>query len=107
MAGAIGIHRQKRGNAADPSNSTPAPTETGKPRGRAPRLSALKRRDDIVSQAVQFFAEAGFAGTTRALAERMGVRQALIYRYFPSKDALVEAVFQRVTEGRWTLDLVP
>ena len=107
MAGAVGIQRQKRGSAVDSSDSTPAPTKIDKPRGRAPRLSALKRRDDIVSQAVQFFAEAGFAGTTRALAEQMGVRQALIYRYFPSKDALVEAVFQRVTEGRWTLDLAP
>ncbi len=37
----------------------------------------------------------------------IGVRQALLYRYFPSKDALVEAVFQRVSEARWTQDLAP
>ena len=33
-----------------------------------------------------------------------GIRQALLYRYFESKDALVEAVFQRVAAGRWTQD---
>ena len=106
MAGAIGIQpaeARQRGRRRGFDASADASSD--KPRGRAPRLSALKRREDIVSQAAAFFAEAGFAGTTRALAEQLGVRQALLYRYFPSKDALVEAVFQRVTEGRWTQDL--
>jgi AcrR family transcriptional regulator len=42
------------------------------------------------------FAEVGLAGTTRDLAKRAGVTQALLYRYFASKDALAEAVFERV-----------
>ncbi|MCP8940510.1 TetR/AcrR family transcriptional regulator [Alsobacter sp. SYSU M60028] len=68
-------------------------------------MSALERREDIVAQAVRFFAAEGFAGTTHDLAARMGVRQALIYRYFPSKEALIEAAFRRVTDSRWTRDL--
>lgn len=73
-------------------------------RARAPRLSASDRREAILGAAAGFFAEFGFAGTTRALADRIGVRQALLYRYFPSKEALVDAVFQRVFLQRWTAD---
>ncbi len=58
-------------------------------------------------QAAAFFADEGFAGTTRALADRIGIRQALLYRYFPSKDALVDAVFHRIFASRWTEDFGP
>lgn len=57
-----------------------------------------------MTQAAAFFAETGFSGTTRALAEKLGVRQALLYRYFASKEALVEAVFARVFSERWSED---
>lgn len=57
-----------------------------------------------MTRAAEFFAQFGFAGSTRALAEQLGVRQALLYRYFPSKDALVEAVFARVFSERWSED---
>jgi AcrR family transcriptional regulator len=73
-------------------------------RGRAERLSATERREQILAEAARFFAESGFSGTTHTLADRLGIRQALIYRYFESKEALVEAVFQRVAAGRWTQD---
>lgn len=73
-------------------------------RERAERLSATERREQILTGAARFFAESGFSGTTHTLADRLGVRQALLYRYFESKDALVEAVFQRVAAGRWTQD---
>lgn len=58
------------------------------------RLSGDERRRAIVDGAAERFAEAGFATSTRALAEGMGVTQALLYRYFDSKEALIEAVFQ-------------
>lgn len=41
------------------------------------------------------FAEDGFGVSTRELARRMGVAQALLYKYFPSKEALIDAVFER------------
>jgi AcrR family transcriptional regulator len=46
------------------------------------------------------FAEVGLSGTTRDLARRIGITQALLYRYFASKAELVEAVFERVFLGR-------
>jgi AcrR family transcriptional regulator len=64
---------------------------------RSPRrLEAQARREQIVSGAVCYFAEVGFGGTTRDLARRIGIPQALLYRYFASKTELVEAVFERV-----------
>lgn len=60
------------------------------------RLPAEARRAQIVDGAVCYFAEVGFGGTTRDLARRIGMTQALLYRYFASKAELTEAVFERV-----------
>lgn len=65
------------------------------------RLSGEARERAIVAEAVRFFAEVGFDGDTRELARRMGVTQSLIFKYFPSKSALIERVYQEVYVGRW------
>lgn len=64
------------------------------------RLDPAARREQILAAATEYFAEVGFDGPTRDLARRAGVTQALLYRYFPSKQALAEAVFERVYLGR-------
>lgn len=69
---------------------TRVPADTSEPRKR---ISGEARRASIVAAAAQLFAEQGFGGSTREIAQRLGVTQALLYRYFPSKDALIEAVF--------------
>jgi len=64
----------------------------------------MKREDrdrEIVQAAVAFFAEVGFDGDTRELARRLGVTQSLIFRYFPTKAALIERVYQEVYVDRW------
>jgi AcrR family transcriptional regulator len=65
------------------------------------RLPPADRRKQIVDAAIAYFAEFGFEGATRGLAERLGVTQPLIYRYFPSKDDLVRAVYEEVYLSRW------
>ncbi|WP_460449964.1 TetR/AcrR family transcriptional regulator [Alsobacter sp. SYSU BS001988] len=90
---------ERSADAASPLPGAPAPRRT-----RAPRKSATERREEILEAALAFFAEHGFSGSTHVLAAHLGVRQALLYRYFESKDALVEAVFQRVVRSRWTQD---
>jgi AcrR family transcriptional regulator len=70
----------------------------------ARRLAPQARREQIVTAAVAYFAEVGFGGTTRDLARRIGVTQALLYRYFASKADLVEAVFERVFLDRLSPD---
>ena len=47
------------------------------------------------------FAECGFEGQTRELAKRLRITQPLLYRYFPTKEALIERVYQEVFVGRW------
>ncbi|NFV80293.1 TetR/AcrR family transcriptional regulator [Magnetospirillum aberrantis] len=65
------------------------------------RLPRSERERLIVDEAIRFFAEVGFEGQTRALAQRLGVTQPLLYRYFPDKEALIERVYQEVFEGGW------
>lgn len=64
-------------------------------------MSAAEREEAIVQGAIKFFAEVGFDGQTRELAERLGITQPLIFRYFPTKDDLIERIYQRLYVGRW------
>ena len=64
------------------------------------RLDPAARREEIIRAAVAYFAEVGFGGPTRELAQRAGVTQALLYKYFANKAELREAVFERVYLGR-------
>jgi AcrR family transcriptional regulator len=72
---------------------------SAKPAGM--RLPRGERRRRLLQEAAAFFAEVGFEGTTRALAERLGVTQALIYRYFSSKQELIDAALAKVFGDRW------
>jgi AcrR family transcriptional regulator len=66
------------------------------------RLSRDERMQQIVNGATAFFAEHGIGGQTRDLAATLGVTHALLYRYFPSKQALIERVYHEVFLGRWS-----
>ena len=76
----------------------PRPTSKSPKRQRAPRGTGETR---IVEAARQFFAERGFRASTRELAETLGVTQALLYRYFPTKQALIDRVFEAMVIDRW------
>ena len=60
------------------------------------RLEPKVREQQIVEEAIQFFAEVGFTGRTRELAKRIGITQPLLYRYFPTKEELIDRVFDEV-----------
>ena len=64
------------------------------------RLDPQARRRQILDAAIGYFAEAGFGVQTRELTRRIGVSQPLLYRYFPSKQDLIEAVFVEVFLSR-------
>lgn len=72
----------------------------GNPR-RPVRMAPEARREQLVEQAAEFFAEHGFDAGTRQLAVRLGVTQPLIYRYFSSKDELINEVYRMVYVGQW------
>jgi len=65
------------------------------------RLDPEVRRQQILDAAVAYFAEAGFGVQTRELSRRIGVSQPLLYRYFPSKQDLIAAVFDEVFLSQW------
>lgn len=74
------------------------------PRARATRKPFEIRRAEIVRKAASFFAQFGFDATTRDLAEWLGTTQPLMYRYFPSKSALIEEIYQTVFLESWNPD---
>ena len=68
------------------------------------RLSPEARERKIIDGAIAYFSEVGFSGQTRELSRQLGITQPLLYRYFPSKQALIERVFKEVFLGRWDAD---
>lgn len=88
------VHKQ-RVRSARPA---PRPTRTRR------RLPRAEREAQIVKEAIRFFAEHGFKGRTRDLAERLGITQPLLYRYFSNKNALIERVYEEVFVARWNPD---
>lgn len=92
--------------------TAPEPEEITDPRGAGSggalaqrrRLAPDERRAQILDAAVTFFAEVGLEGRTRDLAMRLGITQSLLYKYFDSKERLLEAVFERVYLDRLSPD---
>ena len=76
----------------------PSPDPVSTPRRR---LSSDERRAEFIQKSIKLFAENGFESSTRELARRLGVTQPLLYRYFPSKQDLVSAVYDEVYVRRW------
>lgn len=68
---------------------------------KSKRLSPEDRRNDFIEKAIVFFADEGFDSSTHRLAQHLGVTQPLLYRYFPSKEDLIAAVYDRVYVNRW------
>jgi AcrR family transcriptional regulator len=70
----------------------------------AKRLTPEEREEQIVQKAIRYFATYGFSASTHDLAREIGITQPLLYRYFPSKEALVDRVFNEVYLSRWNPD---
>lgn len=71
--------------------STPTPTASAARWEPTPRWE--RRYREVLDVAATIFAEKTYAGaSTRDIAERLGVRQASLYYYFPSKEAALAAI---------------
>lgn len=81
--------------------------------GRAPRQTRMNsedRRRQILEKAADFFSEYGLTAQTRGLAAACGISQRLLYRYFPTKEALLDEVYRSAIAGPfkaiWFAELV-
>jgi AcrR family transcriptional regulator len=63
------------------------------------RMTAQDRRRQILEQAATYFSENGLTAQTRGLAAACGVSQRLLYRYFPTKEALLDEVYRTAIAG--------
>jgi len=62
----------------------------------ARQRSRFRRADEIVDAAARVFAKLGYFGaSTKDIADLLGIRQASLYYYFPSKEAALEEVCNR------------
>jgi AcrR family transcriptional regulator len=61
---------------------------------RKPRLDAARNRARLLATAKEVFAERGLAASLEEVARRAGVGIGTLYRHFPTRDALVEAVYR-------------
>lgn len=64
---------------------------------RKPRVDAAARRAEYLDVAARVMLEKGLHGATmRDFAESAGAAKILFYRLFPSREAIVDAIFERV-----------
>ena len=70
---------------------------------RAPRADATRNREQLLAVATRVFASADTEPSMRAIARAAGVGIATLYRHFPTRESLVDAVYRdqvgRLTAG--------
>ena len=66
--------------------------------GHKPRADAMRNRDLLLEAAKASFAETGAGVSLDEIARRAGVGIGTLYRHFPTRDAIVEAVYRREVE---------
>jgi AcrR family transcriptional regulator len=71
------------------------PVETCRPL----RADAARNRERILEAAATVFAKRGLEATLDDVADEAGVGVGTVYRRFPCKDALVEALFEQAVDG--------
>lgn len=75
------------------------------------RMNANDRRRQLLEAAVAYFATHGYRGaTTAGLARAAGVTEPILYRHFPSKQALFVALLEqagRETLSEWRKAIAP
>jgi AcrR family transcriptional regulator len=73
------------------------------PQPRALRSDAARNREQLLKVATRVFASAGAETSMRAIAREAGVGIGTLYRHFPTRESLVEAVYRdqvgRLTNG--------
>ena len=67
----------------------------GKEASRKPRTDALRNRDRVLEAARRVFSAGGPEASLETVAKTAGVGIGTLYRHFPTREALFEAVYRR------------
>ena len=92
---------KKRLSTGKSSRPTRKRTPVKRPVARRTRRPPEDRRREIVLKAAEFFSRFGFDASTRDFAKYIGLSQPIIYRYFRTKQALIQEVCRVVYLGIW------
>lgn len=65
---------------------------------RKPRADAKRNRDRILEVAKEVFTRVGASASLDDIARRSGIGSGTLYRHFPTRDALIEAVYRSEVE---------
>ncbi len=65
---------------------------------RKPRADATRNRERILEVAKEVFTRDGATASLDDIARRSGIGNATLYRHFPTRDALIEAVYRSEVE---------
>ncbi|SFH98353.1 TetR/AcrR family transcriptional regulator [Albimonas pacifica] len=65
---------------------------------RKPRADSLRNRESLLTAARVVFAEGGPDASLEAVARRAGLGIGTLYRHFPTREALFQAVYRREAE---------
>jgi AcrR family transcriptional regulator len=79
---------------ADNDDAAKTPAQINLTSPRALRADAARNRARILAAAATIFADRGFDATLDDIASHAGVGVGTVYRRFPNKEALVEALFE-------------
>ena len=72
----------------------------------ARRLKPAERERLILNEAKLYFSERGLNGGTEELAKRLGVTLPLLFRYFPTKIAMIDRIFHEIEDSAFDPDWV-
>jgi AcrR family transcriptional regulator len=70
------------------------PTKPVKPAARKPRTDAMRNRERILEVAKEAFTRSGANASLDDIAKQAGVGAGTLYRHFPTRDVLLEAVYR-------------
>jgi AcrR family transcriptional regulator len=74
------------------------PTKAQEAAPRKPRTDALRNRERILQVAKEAFTRSGADASLDDIAKEAGVGAGTLYRHFPTRDALIEAVYRTEVE---------
>src|SRR5271157_1830865 len=76
----------------------PMATKRSQSAARKPRTDAQRNRERILEVAKKAFTRAGASASLDDIAKQAGVGPGTLYRHFPTRDALIEAVYRAEVE---------